>query len=103
MNTDYFVTTIYKIDKVLTKRTIAQIGDPKIEELRKQIPIEYYDYLDIFLKKGLDTLSLLYKGVEYKIELEGELPQGHYSLYKIFIDKLLQRIVNAKIFTKINI
>jgi hypothetical protein len=38
--------------------------------VRRTLPIEYHDLIDVFSKKDLDTLSPRRKGIDLKIELE---------------------------------
>lgn len=74
---------------MLAKREIEQARDLEINKLRRRVLEDYHDFLDVFSKKELDTLPLFRLGVDYKIELEGELPRGYYPLYKMSAEELL--------------
>ena len=60
------------------------------------IPQKYYDFLDIFLKKDLDTL-LLYQMYNHKIYLEKKQKSGHALLYKMSSKELdtIKRYFNS--------
>ena len=48
---------------------------------------EYYNFLDVFLKKNSDTL-FLYRKYDHKIHLKKEQKSYHAPLYKMFLKEL---------------
>ena len=51
------------------------------------VPKKYHDFLDVFLKKDLDTLPA-HRKYNHKIILEEEQKHGHAPLYKMSLQEL---------------
>jgi len=61
------------------------------KDTRKLVPIEYYDFLNIFNKVDSNILPPRREGVDYRINLEFKtrLKDLYYNLlYKILLEKL---------------
>ena len=63
--------------------------------LRSIVPQEYYNFLDVFSKKNLDTF-LPYQKYNHKIHLKEKQKPSHILLYKIFPKELdaIKRYLN---------
>ena len=71
-------------------RDIQYQAEKKTEieiDLKNVVTQEYHNFLDVFSKKDLDTLSLYWK-YDHKIHLEKEQKPSHAQLYKIFPKEL---------------
>ena len=77
----FFAFSMKDLEFQVAKEVKLEI-DPKCV-----IPEEYYDLLDIFLKRDSDIL-LSYQKNDYKIIVEEEQKYGYSPLYKISLEEL---------------
>ena len=80
---EFFTTSLYEIDRILEDRNLETPAEEETEEqmLRRTVPKEYYDLIDVFSKTASDELPL-HRTYDYKIQLEGDLLIGYSPLYK---------------------
>jgi hypothetical protein len=89
-DSELFTTSIYEIDQRLVELRSPQ--EPEIEEteeemLRRTVPVEYHDLLDVFSKKASEELPP-HRPYDHKIELEGSVPFSYSPLYKMTEEEL---------------
>ncbi|KAL1979106.1 hypothetical protein VTN96DRAFT_6844 [Rasamsonia emersonii] len=85
-DTEIFITSLCEIDKLIQYKKESGDGTEE-EELRKQIPACYHDYLDVFSRKASDTLPPS-RTCDHKIELTRENMLGYSPLYKQSAEEL---------------
>ena len=92
--TKIFIVSLYEIDRAIEERkkeasgfVLQQDDETKDQFLRRTVPKEYYDLIDVFSKKESDKLSP-YRLYDYKIELTRENNLG-YSLLQQYTPKEL--------------
>jgi transposase InsO family protein len=87
---EFFTTSIYEIDRILEERE-AELEDTPFESeeavLRRTVPKEYHDLLDVFSKKASNELPP-HRIYDHKIVLEKDLPLGYNPLYQQTTEEL---------------
>ena len=81
-----FVTSIYEIDKRLEElRTEEPEPEPEPEPeseeemLRRTVPVEYHDLIDVFSKEAADQMPP-HRAYDHKIKLESDVLLGYSPL-----------------------
>jgi hypothetical protein len=110
-----FTTSLYEIDRILSDRAAELASNESAsnesasnesasnesasnesasnealawdEAVKKVLPQEYWDYIDVFLKAESDKLPP-HRPYDHKIELEAENTLGYSPLYKMSNDEL---------------
>jgi len=79
---EFFVTSLYEIDRIINKKSgNAETTDKTEEEiLRRTVPKEYYNLIQVFSKEESDKLPP-HRQYDHKIKLTGDIPLGYYPLY----------------------
>jgi hypothetical protein len=74
--------SLYKINRIINKKqgSIKVINKLKANILKRTVPPEYYNLINIFSKKESNKLSLYYL-YNYKIKLIGNILLRYYLLY----------------------
>jgi hypothetical protein len=75
-----FITSLYKINQIITKREEELAKETNKELVKRLLPTIYMGYKDVFLKAALDKLSP-YQIYNYKIQLEANNSLGYSPLY----------------------
>jgi predicted aspartyl protease/transposase InsO family protein len=86
---EIFVTSVYDIEQVIQEKKHA-ITEAEEQEIRRTLPTEYHEFIDVFSKQASDTLPPR-RDCDLKIEIEGASPEtaiGHAPLYKQSIEQL---------------
>ena len=93
-----FSLTISQIDKMLLAKSadgqdpdkavdLAEISTQTSEDIRKKLPSEYHDFLDVFDKSKADILPP-HRSYDHKIELEANERPPHSRIYPMSGEKL---------------
>ena len=87
-----FSITPCQIDRILESINLCQISEMQTpEEVKDKLPLEYYDFLDVFDRKKAEILPP-HRPYDYKIEIEGEVgklpksrlyPMSEFKLRKV--------------------
>ena len=86
---EFFTTSLYEIDRILEDRNLETPAEEETKEqmLRRTVPKEYHDLIDVFSKTASDELPP-YRTYDHKIQLEGDLLIGYSPLYKQTTEEL---------------
>jgi hypothetical protein len=79
---EFFTTSLYEINYIINKKqgSIKVTNESEANILRRTVPPEYYDLINVFSKKESNKLPL-YRLYDYKIKLIGDILLGYYLLY----------------------
>jgi hypothetical protein len=87
----FFYTTFSEIERIIDERLCGEAEEDK-KEILKQLPKEYHEYADVFLKWRSDLFPLSRSNIDFKIHLEdGADPNhaiGHGPIYKMNTEEL---------------
>jgi len=75
-----FTTSLYKINRIITKREEEPAKETNKELVKRLLPTIYMGYKDAFSKAALDKLPP-YQIYNYKIQLEANNSLGYSPLY----------------------
>jgi len=86
---EFFVTSLYEIDRIIDEKSgNAETTDETEEEmLRRTVPKEYHDLIQVFSKEESDKLPP-HRQYDHKIKLTGDVPLGYHPLYHQTIEEL---------------
>lgn len=88
---EFFVTSLYEVDRIIEEkqRVTEQSDETETEDemLRRTVPPEYHDLIDIFSKAGSDQLPP-HRPYDHKIKLIGDVPLGYHPLYHQTVEEL---------------
>jgi hypothetical protein len=87
--TEFFTTSLYKIDRIIEEKANPAQEDSETEEelLARTVPLEYHDLIKVFSKKESDKLPP-HRQYDHKIQLEKEVPLGYHPLYHMTLEEL---------------
>ncbi|EED12558.1 hypothetical protein TSTA_005880 [Talaromyces stipitatus ATCC 10500] len=82
------MTSLHEIDKRIDELKGPDSPDhPEIEEIRKQLPKQYWEYADVFQKSKSDELPPS-RPYDHKIELVKEQELGYSPIYRLGLEEL---------------
>ncbi|EED14572.1 retrotransposon polyprotein, putative [Talaromyces stipitatus ATCC 10500] len=82
------MTSLYEIDKRLDELNHPyELEEPEIEEIKKQLPRQYWEFVDVFQKSKSDELPPP-KPYDHKIELVKEQELGYSPIYRLGREEL---------------
>ena len=84
---ELFSMSMAEIEKATQSVEISEIGPVDLIDLRKLVPIEYHDFLDVFDKQAADALPP-HRSYDHKIELEQHSAPPKSKLYPMSQYKL---------------
>ena len=79
---EFFTMSLYEINYIINKKqgNIKVTNKLKVNILKRTVPPEYYNLINIFSKKESNKLPL-YRLYNHKIKLIGNILLGYYLLY----------------------
>src|SRR5208282_4967836 len=84
---EFFSTSLYEIDRLIAD-ALQDEDEETREEILRQLPPTYRDYIDAFSKLASNQLPP-HRSYDYKIQLEADHSLGFHPLYKQTAEELL--------------
>jgi hypothetical protein len=82
------MTSLHEIDKRIEDLKGPEVPeDPELEDIKKQLPKQYWEYVDVFQKSKSDELPSP-KPYDHKIELVKEQELGYSPIYRLGLEEL---------------
>lgn len=85
------MTSLYEINAIIEhKKRIPDDDQDLVRKIKKTVPTEYHEYLDVFSKAESDVLPIARPGVDHRIKLnEGRTPEElrFNPLYKMSLEE----------------